>query len=174
MRLNAFAGRAGSPTPTVPILSYVSLNLFQVTNPVPGATYTMTLLSGSGTATYSSITNQITLTGTTARFSVTVGWSALAAQSPPAYMDHQPRVNNVYNPCSYCATPETFDNCGPPLKPDGSYYCSCGTLGGCGNPNDCCGWVCHSYYVDCSYYSLNYGPQASGYTLGADEWWKTT
>lgn len=172
MRLNAFAGNAAAPTPGVPVLSYTSTNVFTVTNPVPGATYTITLVSGTGTGAYNSGTHEITLTGTTGRFTVTVGWSPSGQQSPIAYMDHQPRVNNVYNPCSYCATPETYDNCGPPLHPDGSYYCSCGTY----HPEVgvCEGWVCHSYYIDCSFYSLNYGPASSGYTLAAGEWWKTT
>lgn len=68
-----------------------------------------------------------------------------------------------YTPDRYVCTNETFDNCGSPQHPDGSYYCSCGTLGGCGNPNDCCGWVCHAGYTVPAYYTIDGGPAGAGY-----------
>jgi hypothetical protein len=153
--------------PTAPITGYVSNLVFSVTNPVANAVYTPTLLTGTGTATWNGTLNQFTLTGATARFSVTAGWASNAPQSTAAYMDHQPLVNDVYH-SDYVCTNQTFDNCGPPGQ-----QCGCGTFNGCGDGVNCCGWVCHAGYYN-NYYTLNYTPQGSGYTQGTNEWWKVS
>lgn len=78
------------------------------------------------------------------------------------------RAPYTYTPYSYwVCTNQSFDNCGPPLHPDGSYYCYCGTLGGCGG-GDCCGWVCHSGYWATGY-SLNAKP---GWTNSGTDWYR--
>jgi hypothetical protein len=95
--------------------------------------------------------------------------------STGTYIERKAYVKDVYHPgTSYCDGTETFDNCGPPLHADGSYYCYCGTSGSCAEGGDsCCGWVCHgTTRTTAPSYTANQTPLSQGYTDSGTEWYK--
>ena len=177
MKLNAFAGIAGAPTLSAPIMGYVTTGVFSVTNPVSGAVYTANLVSGSGTATWDATYNRFTLSAVDARFSVTVGWSPSSPQSAPDYMERARY--------QWTADTRTWGTCGgvwvggectsahsvtPPCG-EGS---GCGA--GCDNPSWCCDSRTPAYYVEP--YTCQTGGSApvfiplAGYIDSGAEWYK--
>lgn len=127
-----------------------------ITNYDPTFVYSVQASAGTATVTGNKVTGgdpTSTLTVTVRRSPGSPPSSLVVSKSPYGY---------DYTPSRYICTNETFDNCGPPEQPDGSYYCRCGTIGGCGD-NNCCGWVCHEGYNTSPYYTINRTSPGAGY-----------
>jgi len=158
--------------PAAPIMGWVSYGIFNVTNPVAGAVYTPTLISGGAGASWDEGNKRFTLSSTVARFSVTAGWGATSTgipQSAPDYMDRQARtVDSVWIDFSQCSNP--CGNCRTDVNPH-TWSCGCGS--GCndsggGQWGDCiCRGPGYWTYPDHSY-------AGAGYTDGGSEWWKVS
>lgn len=167
----------GSP-PAAPVMGYVSTGVFSVTNPVAGAVYTPTLISGSGTAAWSAGTSRFTISSTTARFSVTAGWASNAPQSAVDYMELFPYAwtpdTRTYGTCGGNTTGGECTHSFPVTPPCGGGNCSTG----CENPSWCCDARNPSVYHPP--YTCQTGGSApafidyssSGYTDSGSEWYK--
>jgi hypothetical protein len=102
--------------PAAPVTGIVSYGVFAITNPVAGAVYTATNVSGGGTATWDATNKRFTLSSTTSRWAVTAGWASGAPQSAADYMERRPLT---YTPDTRYSVHENTGECGP--GPD----CSC-------------------------------------------------
>ena len=133
----------GSPPPQ-PQISYVTTGVFQINNYDPTLVYTVTLISGSGTATFNSSNNRYTLSSADARFSVTTAYAAGAPQSNPSYMERKAYTyyTETYSFTTTCTGTRV-------VKYDCSYYTNeyyycCGDP--CQGPSRACppqdGWQC--------------------------------
>lgn len=168
-----------SAPPSAPVMSYVSTGVFEVSNTVAGATYSASLVSGSGSASQSTVNGKIrfSLSTNPARFSVTAAWSAGGSPSSADYMERKPFSYTPYT-CGTC--------CGSPYGCWKSCGCECGgggcgcygnsgqSWGQCGCPGTMC-WYNWGTCQDCS--SCCSGGNlidetGNGYTNGGSEWYK--
>lgn len=172
----------GAPAP---VMTYVSAGVFEVSNTEAGV-YTATLVSGSGTATQTTVGGKIrfTLSEKTARFSVTFAYAVGAPQSQPDYMERKEYAHS-------CRTvPET---CGSPCNCSlvgSNCYCVAPGPSGCPagtTPNNECGCAgtstpcmggsighieCQICYSDCSYEVCDVLINEPDYTNSGSEWYK--
>jgi hypothetical protein len=162
--------RGAGFSPAKPTITYNSNGKFNITNYNPMYIYRFSLTSGTASTAVSGSNLVVTMTSTDTICTITPSFGPSGTSTT---FERKAYVNNVYHPPVYICTNETFDNCGPPLHPDGSYYCSCGTLGGCGG-GDCCGWVCHAGYYTNASYTADQTPASQGYTDSGTEWYKIT
>lgn len=169
-----------------PVLSYVSTGVFEVSNTTAGV-YTATLVSGSGSATQSTVNGKVrfTLSGVNSRFSVTFAYASGAPQSVPDYMERKAYTYSCrsvpYSCCGscncrleggdcYCSAPVN-GGCPPGTSPNGQCGCGGGTpcMGGSIGTVVCdtCCSTCYNTYCDVLI-------DQPGYTNSGTEWYKVS
>ena len=103
-----FAGfNMGLSAPAAPIMDHhTATGQFIITNYSSSLVYTTALVSGGGTATLNTGTGVYTLSSTTARFSITVGYSGSSPQSAADFMERRPyTATQGYPDVSYIHPP---------------------------------------------------------------------
>lgn len=138
-RISTLAG-----APAVPTLQHTGYGQFTITNYDPALTYTLTLVSGGGTA--NRVGAVITLSNVNARFSITAAYAAGATQSTAGFFERK----------AYTYTEEFYD----------CYYTQdpCGSCPG--------GWWCGDFgwTRQCCNVRQIKNPTPSGYTDQFGEW----
>lgn len=173
-----------SSPPAAPIMAYISTGVFEISNTITSdVTYNTALVSGSGTATASTVNNKIryTLSSTTARFSITAQWTAGGSPSAADYMERKPYS---YTPdtrysCTVCGNPYgCWKSCGCECSGGGCgcYGNSGASWGQCGCPGNMC-WYNWGTCQDCYQTTCGSAPTlidetANGYTNSGTEWYK--
>ena len=172
---------AGRVTPPAPTFSKPATGQFQISNYSPLNTYTLTLVSGSGTASLNTSTGVVTLSGADSRYSVRAKGpkqmlSALGYVERKSYT-YSP-VNQPYACGSYscnCSTSWGACGCGSCAgypSPNGQSW------GQCGCPGDMCWYNPQTSCQTCTTYCDNWvnvkNATPSGYTDSQGEWWKIT
>jgi len=103
-----FAGfNMGLSAPAAPIMDhYTATGQFVITNYDSSLVYTTALVGGSGTATLNTSNGVYTLSSTTARFSISAGYSASSPQSAVDFMERTPyTATQGYPDVSYIHAP---------------------------------------------------------------------
>lgn len=146
----------GSP-PAAPVMGYTSTGVFTVTNPVAGAVYTATNVSGGGTATWNGTANTFTLSSATSRWTVSASWASGAPQSAVDYMERKAYTTHTEQRWAHIGWNYWWP---PPTS------ASCGTWAN-GDP-----WCREAVYGWENYQVQDALP--SGYSDSGSEWWRVS
>lgn len=178
LMLVSIAAAAGSRkfTPS-PIMAYVSTGVFSISNYDSTLTYTATLVSGSGTATFNASNGRYTLSSTDARFSVTSRYAPSAPASNPDFMERKPYTYSCRTvqrtgtrPCCCVATCNGYCTGGEPCPPgvgQGFQECGCPTFF-CGTISVTCGTETFTYNETVCDVLID----QPGYINSGTEWYK--
>mgnify|MGYP001764803816 CR=1 FL=1 len=172
-------GILGRP-PAVPVMEHTGYGKFTITNHDPLAVYTLTRVSGSGTASRSGAV--VTLSDVNARFSIVASYAVGAPGSAAGFMERKAYTFTLVNRPYPCGTHQC--NC---RQEWGS--CGCGGCGGfptpnsqswgqCGCPGDMCWYnpttVCDTCTSYCDNWVNEKNPTPSGFVDKFGEWSRVT
>lgn len=160
-------GTLGAP-PATPVMSHTATGQFTITNYDARAVYTLTRVSGGGTATRNGAV--VTLSDPNARFSIVAAFAVGAPQSGTGFMERKAYTYTLVNQPYPCGSHQC--NC---RQEWGS--CGCGGCGGfpspnsqswgqCGCPGDMCWYNPTTVCDSCTSYCDNWVNVRNGTPAG--------